>query len=151
MTEFSRMHGMSRAGRTANLRKRQRKFGYRIVSLVRLSRHRGKSERICAPTALWNKDISTFHSLKSSDSIFVQQMASISTINTGKSGNLALRGNLAGKSGPGTNLENQELESSFISDSDGLHTGKWFICVQILDRQVAQSPRLHQCGSAGDV
>ncbi len=48
-------------------------------------------------------------------------------------------------------MENQELESTIISNGNGNSARKWFVSLQIHDRQVAESLRVHKCDGAGIV
>ncbi len=48
-------------------------------------------------------------------------------------------------------MENQELESTFITGGNGKSARKWFISHQTQDLPVAESPLMHECGGAGVV
>jgi len=48
-------------------------------------------------------------------------------------------------------MQQQELESTFISDGNGKSALKCFGCLQTQDRPVAVSPLMHECGGAGIV
>jgi hypothetical protein len=48
-------------------------------------------------------------------------------------------------------VQNQELESTFISDGNGKSARKWFISLQTQEQPVAVSQLMHECGGAGIV
>jgi hypothetical protein len=48
-------------------------------------------------------------------------------------------------------MQNQELESTLISDGNGKSARKWFISLETQDQPVAVSLLMHECGGAGIV
>ncbi len=119
--------------------KNSRRWKLRNASRQCWMRHVERRRRVCYRIARWSDDTLKFHNLNSlgitSDRRIVLIFTSI----------------LSWHSGNGEDMENQELESTLISDSNGKSARKWFISLQTQDLSVAESPLMHECGGAGVV
>ena len=129
--------GMSPAGREARSPKNRRRCTYRMSTRRLPLCHGRRTERVCYRRALWSNDFWRFRNLSSFGSTIAQRIELIFTIY------------IARNFGHQEDMQNEVLESTFISDGDRENTRKCSIRLPLHNWEDAEPPRLREFGCAG--